>query len=93
MIGELAGTVMTMVSANRRAIGVAFFSVTGGLLVSIAPTITAPTTISALGLPLSVLTNWVSAMVPPAPPLLSYEAVLAWPAAISAAPSERPVWS
>ncbi|MNY25375.1 hypothetical protein D3C86_1591520 [compost metagenome] len=69
--GELAGTVRTMVSAYRRAIGVAFFSVTGGWLVSMAPTITAPVTISALGLPLSVLTNWVRPMVPPAPPLLS----------------------
>ena len=71
LIGEAAPTTTISVSAYSRAIGVAFFSVTGGLLLSIAPTITEPTTISAAGLLFSELTNWASAIVPPAPPLLS----------------------
>jgi hypothetical protein len=69
--GELAGSTNTLYSLVRRAIGVAWLRLTGGLPVMMPPSITAPITISASPLPLLALTNCARPMAPAAPPLFS----------------------
>ncbi len=90
---DVPGTTMTSYSPVRRAIGVTCDRLTGDLLVMIAPTMTMPPIISALGSPLLELTNCAMPIVPPAPPLLSTVIFLTMPSLCSAACSARPVWS
>ncbi|MNT35731.1 hypothetical protein D3C72_1717690 [compost metagenome] len=80
---------MTLNSPIRREIGVTMPKLTGDLLVSSAPTVTAPATSSACGLPFSLLTNCAMPMAPPAPALFSTTTLLAWPDACSASPRVR----
>ena len=65
--GESAGTAIACHSPVSRAIGVTWSSVTGDLLVMIAPTMTYPLAISWVGSPLAPFTNWAMPIVPPAP--------------------------
>src|SRR5574343_854887 len=89
LYGDAAGTTMTLNSPIRREIGVTVPEVSGDLLVSGAPTVTAPATSRALVLPFSLLTNCAMPMAPPAPALFSTTTFLAWPEACSASPRVR----
>ena len=91
--GELAGSTNTLYSVVRRAIGVTWLRLTGGLPVIKPPSITAPITIKALPSSLLPLTNWANPRAPAAPPLLSYVTVVAAPESIKALPNARPVVS
>ena len=82
LCGEFAGTTITSWSAVRRAIGVTASSVTGDLLVSTAPTMVMPITISWLPSPLAWLTNCARPTVPPAPGTLTTWTLLAAPVAV-----------
>ena len=66
-----AGTTMAEDSSVSRATGRTSLIVTGLLLVSVAPTITAPATISASGRPRRWATKRGRPTAPPAPPTFS----------------------
>ena len=91
VIFDVPGTTTTSYSPVSRAMGVTCDRLTGDLLEMIAPTITMPPTINALGSPLFELTNCASPIVPPAPPLLSTVIFFTMPSLCSAACNARPV--
>ena len=91
--GRLAGTTSASNSPVSRAIGVVWVSLTGLLLAMIAPTITMPPTIRALGRPFHWLMNWGSPTVPPAPPTLVICAPEISFSARSTCSMVRAVWS
>ncbi len=66
MIGESAATTSGWYSPVSRAIGATWSSVTGDLLIAIAPIMPRPIT-SRLGLREPLVTNCARPMVPPAP--------------------------
>ena len=65
--GPSAGTTTSSYSPVSRASGVTSASVTGALLVKIAPSITSPPTRMASPRFFSLVTNWARPIVPPAP--------------------------
>ena len=66
LIGELAATTSGWYSPVSRASGCTWSSVTGDLLIAIAPIMPSPVT-SRFGLRAPLVTNWASPIVPPAP--------------------------
>ena len=70
-MSEEAGTTTAPASSVRRAIGVTSLMPTGVLLVSVAPTMTAPATMRLSGRPRRCATNRGRPTEPPAPPTFS----------------------
>src|SRR3954470_16327699 len=93
LIGESAVTASISYSPTRRAIGVTDSSVTGDLLVRMAPCMIMPVTIKALPRPFFVDTNCASPMVPPAPAMLTTWVADAAPESFKAACTARAVRS
>ena len=86
---ESAGTTTTSGSSVSRAIGVVSSIRTAEALVSTAPTMTRPITISVFGS--FSLASWARPTVPPAPPTLVTGAEATRSSCVSTCDSARPV--